>query len=59
MLTQTMGPPALANAHHQLYSQITFRFYDVFLGLVCRSPKTTLDSICLRFLYESPEPFRI
>ena len=29
-----MGPPALANVHHQLYSQVTFRFYDVFLGLV-------------------------
>ena len=27
--------------------------------LVCRSPRTTLNSISLRFLYESPEPFRI
>jgi hypothetical protein len=25
----------------------------------CRRPKTTLNSIFLRFLYESPEPFRI
>jgi hypothetical protein len=26
---------------------------------VCRSPKITLNSIFLRFIYESPEPFRI
>lgn len=30
-----------------------------FHDTVCRSPKITLNSISLRFLYEPPEPFRI
>jgi hypothetical protein len=32
--TETLTQVEVGDAHHQLYSQITFRFYDVWLGLV-------------------------
>lgn len=32
--TETLTQVEVGNAHHQLYSQITFRFYDIWLGLV-------------------------
>ena len=32
--TETLTQVEAGNAHHQLYSQITFRFYDIWLGLV-------------------------
>eukprot|EP01043_Picozoa_sp_COSAG02_P033299 COSAG02_NODE_2265_length_9290_cov_136.371628_7_plen_286_part_00 len=32
--TETLTQVEVGNMHHQLYSQITFRFYDIWLGLV-------------------------
>ena len=32
--TETLTQVEVGNSHHQLYSQITFRFYDIWLGLV-------------------------
>ena len=31
---ETLVQVEVGNSHHQLYSQITFRFYDIWLGLV-------------------------
>ena len=45
-MPETLGQVEVGDADHQLYSQITFRFYDIWLGMVVRWRR--FFSICVR-----------